>query len=131
MRLYAQFPLMSNAKLLWKQTFPIYHQRTSIHYLRAVRGLFQRQSPPIPPFPTVECCPPGKKCLHPTPSDIGINTKKTLSGTTPPYKQHVVICTGKDDWASRIEKEEGPNFARGLKELVGPKGEFHDVCLHA
>lgn len=61
---------------------------------------------------------------------MGIDHEKPLSGTTPPYRQHVVICTGRDDWASRIEKEEGPNLAKGLKELVGPKGEFHDVCVH-
>ena len=50
----------------------------------------------------------------------------------PPYAQHVVVRTGKDDWASRIEEEEagtGVNFARGLKELVGRGGRFFDVCM--
>ena len=44
-----------------------------------------------------------------------------------PYAQHVVINTGKTEWKSRIEDEEGPNLARELKALLGPKGPFHDV----
>ena len=57
----------------------------------------------------------------------------------PPYAQHVVVRTGMDDWASRIEEEEeeekkeeagrGVNFVRGLKELVGRGGRFFDVCM--
>ncbi len=45
-----------------------------------------------------------------------------------PYAKHVVISTGKSDWKSKIEDEEGPNLARKLKALLGPKGRFHDVC---
>lgn len=78
-------------------------------------------------FPVAPCCPPGRGCYAQTPSDIGIDTKKPLSGTVPPYTQHVVISTGRDDWASRIESEQGSNLARDLKELLGPKGEFHNV----
>ncbi len=53
----------------------------------------------------------------------------------PPYAQHVVIRTGKNDWSSKIEDEPdmvgGVNFARELKQLVGRGGRFHDVCIHA
>ena len=45
-----------------------------------------------------------------------------------PYSQHIVISTGKLDWKSKIEDEEGLNLARDLKTLLGPKGRFHDVC---
>jgi len=45
-----------------------------------------------------------------------------------PYAQHIVIGTGKSDWKSRIEDEEGYNLAQELKALLGPKGRFHDVC---
>ena len=55
----------------------------------------------------------------------------------PPYAQHVVIRTGRDDWSSRIEDEPatlgaetgGGNFARALKGLVGRGGKFHDVSV--
>ena len=53
----------------------------------------------------------------------------------PPYAQHVVVRTGRDDWGSRIEDEDvsvegtGINFARSLKELVGRGGKFFNVCM--
>ena len=59
----------------------------------------------------------------------------------PPHARHVVICTGRSDWASRIEDEEASvlgddqegkiraNLAKALKRLVGPGGKYHDVCL--
>lgn len=53
----------------------------------------------------------------------------------PPYAQHVVVMTGRDDWGSKIEEEDegvegtGVNFARSLKGLVGRGGEFHNVCM--
>lgn len=55
----------------------------------------------------------------------------------PPYAQHVVVRTGRDDWGSRIEDEDegvegtGVNFARSLKGLVGMGGKFFNVCLYA
>lgn len=69
------------------------------------------------------------------PPGLDIDHEKRLDGTMPPYAQHVVVKTGMDDWASRIEEEEkeeaggGVNFARGLKELVGRGGMFFDVCM--
>ncbi len=54
----------------------------------------------------------------------------------PPYAQHVVVRTGRDDWGSRIEEEEesvkgtGVNFARSLRGLVGRGGKFFDVCTY-
>ena len=67
------------------------------------------------------------------PSGLDIDHEKPLSGTMPPYVQHVVIRTGKNDWSSKIEDEPdtdigGANFARELKMLVGRGGKFHDVC---
>lgn len=48
------------------------------------------------------------------------------------YAEQVVICTGKDDWCSRIEEENsGDNLAGDVKELVGRGGKFADVCLHS
>lgn len=50
----------------------------------------------------------------------------------PPYAQHVVVRTGRDDWGSKIEDEDvgvegtAVNFARSLKGLVGRGGRFFD-----
>ncbi|KAL9102244.1 MAG: hypothetical protein Q9163_002580 [Psora crenata] len=58
--------------------------------------------------------------------------------TMPSYSRHVVIRTGRSDWASRIEDEESSvlgdvqegkpraNLAKSLKELVGPGGRYYD-----
>lgn len=46
------------------------------------------------------------------------------------YTEQVLICTGKDDWVSRIEEENsGDNLAADLKELMGRGGVFFDVCF--
>ncbi len=45
-----------------------------------------------------------------------------------PYAEQVLICTGKDDWTSKIEEENsGDNLAADIKELVGRGGVFADV----
>ena len=54
----------------------------------------------------------------------------------PMCAHHVIVKTGRDDWASRIEDEEESvggtrmNFARSLKGLVGKGGKFFDVCMY-
>lgn len=51
----------------------------------------------------------------------------------PAYNQHVVICTGTDDWPSRIEDGKPSGIfgtlplARHLKDHLGQKGRLHDV----
>lgn len=46
------------------------------------------------------------------------------------YDEQVLICTGKDDWVSRIEEENsGDNLAADLKELLGRGGVYSDVCM--
>lgn len=43
------------------------------------------------------------------------------------YAQQVLICTGKDDWPSKIEDDNGgDNLAADLKELVGRGGKYSD-----
>ena len=91
------------------------------------------------PLPLVEKCPsPTCQCAG-MPRDLDIDYKKTLRGTMPRYTKHVVIRTGRDDWASRIEDENlGPdengkdvNLARELKALIGPKGKYFNVCINS
>lgn len=46
------------------------------------------------------------------------------------YSEQVLICTGKEDWTSRIEEENsGDNLAADIKELVGRGGVYSDVNL--
>jgi len=64
------------------------------------------------------------------PEGFPIDHIKPLNGTMAAYAEQVIICTGRDDWESRIEDENGgDNMAARIKKLVGPKGEFHDVRL--
>ena len=70
------------------------------------------------------------------PSGLDIDYKRALNGTMPPYAQHVVISTGRDDWGRKIEDEdgsveggEGINFARSLRDRLGRGGKWFDVCI--
>ncbi|MCJ1416249.1 hypothetical protein MMC32_002584 [Xylographa parallela] len=86
-----------------------------------------RNNIPIPiPYPTTAICPSPTCSCAPTPPGLDINHTLPLAGTKPPYAQHIVVCTEREDWASRIEDEDGPNLAKGLKDLLGPRGEFYD-----
>jgi hypothetical protein len=46
------------------------------------------------------------------------------------YSEQVVLCTGKEDWHSNIEQDEGPTgaFVKGLKGVIGKGGQAFDVC---
>ena len=64
------------------------------------------------------------------PPSMSIDYKTALSGTMAPYAEQVLICTGQDDWLSKIEEENsGDNLAADLKELLGKGGMYADVCL--
>ena len=49
----------------------------------------------------------------------------------PPYRRHVVIRTGVEDWSGRIEQErsEAGALVRGLKGWVGKGGRAFDVSF--
>jgi hypothetical protein len=62
------------------------------------------------------------------PLGLEINRKDPLNGLIPNYNQHVLVCTGKDDWPSRIEDDNsGDNLVADLGELVGRGGVYSDV----
>lgn len=101
---------------------------------RLSRRLFTRQSSfhhKPPPFPTIPSCPsPTCSCAEtPTmPEGLDIDHSKPLNGTMAAYAEQVLICTGKDDWVSRIEEENsGDNLAADIKELMGRGGIYSDV----
>ncbi|PHH83414.1 hypothetical protein CDD82_1348 [Ophiocordyceps australis] len=61
------------------------------------------------------------------PEGVEIDHKSPLAGVMAGYAEQVLICTGRDDWASRIEEENsGDNLAADLKELLGRGGIYSD-----
>ncbi|OLN85035.1 Altered inheritance of mitochondria protein 32 [Colletotrichum chlorophyti] len=89
----------------------------------------QRPRPP-PPFETVPTCPsPTCECADTPqmPEGLEIDHKSPLNGVVAAYAEQVLVCTGRDDWASRIEEEHnGDNLAADLKELFGRGGTYTD-----
>ena len=62
------------------------------------------------------------------PEGLPIDHKTNLNGLISNYAQQVLICTGKDDWPSKIEDDNsGDNLAADLKELLGRGGVYSDV----
>ncbi|KAL6879001.1 Sucrase/ferredoxin-like domain-containing protein [Trichoderma novae-zelandiae] len=90
--------------------------------------------PRPPPFPTVSTCPsPTCACAETPamPDGLEIDRANPLNGVMAGYAEHVVVCTGKDDWPSRIEEENnGDNLAADLKELFGRGGKYTDPFHH-
>ncbi|TQV91031.1 mitochondrial translation optimization protein (Mto1) [Cordyceps javanica] len=90
-----------------------------------------------PPLPTVPTCPsPTCGCaeMPAMPEGLEIDYKSPMNGVIAGYAEQVLICTGKDDWPSKIEEENsGDNLAADLKELFGRGGTyadpFHNVAL--
>ena len=84
-----------------------------------------------PPFPTIPTCPsPTCACAETPamPDGFHIDHSKGLNGTMAAYAEQVLICTGKEDWTSKIEEENsGDNLAADIKELVGRGGIYSDV----
>jgi hypothetical protein len=63
------------------------------------------------------------------PDGLPIEHNKPLNGTMAAYSEQVLICTGKNDWPSKIEEENsGDNLAADIKELMGRGGKYSDVC---
>ncbi|GKT40736.1 altered inheritance of mitochondria protein 32 [Colletotrichum spaethianum] len=89
-----------------------------------------RPSAPPPPFELVPTCPsPTCECAATPamPDGLEIDRKGPLNGVVSAYAEQVLVCTGKDDWASRIEEENsGDNLAADLKELFGRGGTYSD-----
>lgn len=50
----------------------------------------------------------------------------------PAYTQHVLISTGREDWASRITDDDDAHavLTRALKRELGFGGRYHDVGVY-
>lgn len=103
--------------------------RTSnLHPFRALSTTAHRPQSSIPYTPT--CPAPTCPCAS-TPPDLDIDRKTPLLNTMASYTEQVLICTGKEDWSSRIEDEQSSAgaFVRGLRAEIGKGGKGFDVCL--
>lgn len=80
---------------------------------------------PTCPSPTCDCAK-----TPAMPEGLPIDTTSPLNGVMASYAEQLLICTGKDDWPSRIEEENsGDNLAADLKELLGRGGLYSDVSF--
>lgn len=80
-----------------------------------------------PPVPTIESCPaPTCQCRE-TPPGLDIEREQGINGSMPTYAEQVLISTGKDDWTSRIEDDEGGALVRQIKNFLGRDGKYSDV----
>ncbi|EFX03927.1 sucrose cleavage family protein [Grosmannia clavigera kw1407] len=89
-----------------------------------------RRPPPPPPFPVVDSCPEATctcEAMPELPAELPIDHESRLNGLISAYNEQVIVCTGKDDWPSRIEDDNsGDNLAADLKELFGRGGKYSD-----
>ncbi|CAK7564819.1 MAG: Altered inheritance of mitochondria protein 32 [Sporothrix epigloea] len=61
------------------------------------------------------------------PWNLPIDYKSRLNGLIGAYNEQVLVCTGTNDWPSRIEDgNSGDNLAADLKELFGRGGTYSD-----
>ncbi|KAE8858759.1 hypothetical protein PTNB73_08239 [Pyrenophora teres f. teres] len=72
-------------------------------------------------IPYTATCPSPKCECAASPPDLDIDRKTPLLNTMATYSEQVVFCTGKEDWVSNIEQEEGEtgDFVKGLKSVIG------------
>ncbi|CAK7271968.1 Altered inheritance of mitochondria protein 32 [Sporothrix epigloea] len=83
-----------------------------------------------PPFATVSSCPSPTCTCEPMPKlpwNLPIDYKSPLNGLIGAYNEQVLVCTGTNNWPSRIEDgNSGDNLAADLKELFGRGGTYSD-----
>lgn len=70
----------------------------------------------------IERCPEARCGCRSTPDGLEIDRDSKM--TFSPYRQHIVVCTGQNDWASKIELDVNTSpLTRHLKALLGPQGK--------
>ncbi|CAZ82466.1 unnamed protein product [Tuber melanosporum] len=79
-----------------------------------------------PSLHITEKCPPSCACsLESLPGGLDIDRVTSLKGTMANYYRHLLVCTGRSDWASKIELdvvEPGGGLAGRIKELTSMRG---------
>ncbi|KAH6626864.1 Sucrase/ferredoxin-like-domain-containing protein [Chaetomium sp. MPI-SDFR-AT-0129] len=116
------------ARASFRLAFPATRHALSATHPRNTRTFSIKSNTP-PPFPVIPTC----ACAAPPelPADLQIDREAPLNGAIPSYAQHVLICSGKRDWAKRIEDDEDIGGVVGeLGRLIGPKGDYSDPFYH-
>ncbi|KAF1917895.1 Sucrase/ferredoxin-like-domain-containing protein [Ampelomyces quisqualis] len=115
---------------------PAFHIR-QFQSASPLRPFSSTQTRPQTSVPTTAACPsPTCECAS-FPPDLDIDRKTPLLNTMAAYAEQVILCTGKEDWHSNIEQEEGATgtFVKGLKGVIGKGSEafdpFHNVVITA
>lgn len=101
-----------------------------IRSLRAFSTTYTRLQSLIQSVPYTETCPSPTCACAAAPPDLDIDRKTPLLNTMAPYTEQVLLCTGKADWTSNLEDDEGAtaDFVKGMKGVIGRGGEAFDVC---
>ena len=101
-----------------------------IRRLRTFSTTTPRSQSLVQSIPYTESCPSPTCACASAPSDLDIDRKTPLLNTMAPYTEQVLLATGKEDWTSNLEDDEGAtaDFVKGLKGVIGKGGEAFDVC---
>ncbi|UPX18360.1 Leucine--tRNA ligase [Ascochyta rabiei] len=99
-----------------------------IRSVRTFSTTATRFQSPVHSIPYTESCPAPTCACASTPADLDIDRKTPLLNTMAPYAEQVLICTGKEDWTSKLEDEGGATgeFVKGLKGVIGKGGPAFD-----
>ncbi|KAF1363984.1 hypothetical protein EJ07DRAFT_162514 [Lizonia empirigonia] len=75
---------------------------------------------PVPSIPYTATCPAPTCACGSTPRGLDIDRTTPLLNTMAPYAEQVLLCTGKEDWASNLEDDGATGeFVKGLKSVIG------------
>lgn len=81
------------------------------------------------PLPVTPRCPAPRCPCEPAPPDLDIDRVTPLNGTMAKYYRHILISTGKSDWASKIDTDPAPctgedpgGLAAKVKAVSSQKG---------
>lgn len=102
------------------------------HLAAAQRAYASRIDLPFtpPPFPVIEACPiPTCQCRE-MPEGLDIEREQNISGSMASYAEQVLVCTGRNDWKSKIEDEDEAVLVKQLKSFLGRGGKYSDVRAH-
>ncbi len=82
-----------------------------------------------PPVPVIDQCPsPTCQCRE-SPPGLDIEREQDLNGSMPTYAEQVLISTGRSNWPSKIDEDEGEDSAlvRQLRKNLLRDGKYSDV----
>ena len=80
-----------------------------------------------PPVPVLESCPVQTCQCRETPKGLDIEREQNINGSMASYAEQVLVCTGRNDWKSKIEEEDEGVLVKKLKSFLGRGGKYSDV----